>query len=643
MDSPVSVKVYYHGKVLLQTPEGVQFVCRNPCTFAVPFTISFEELNGAICQSIDSPRSKKVTSILYRHPLLIFGGFIQFQTMYITDEASMQKMFSIYHQVQSQVSVIELYVEFKQLPLVVEEPDPIKEWEGYNSESEEEFDSNYEIVDSNEGRDHVYSTRLTLSQNHSKLNSDTIAEAIKSLVKADPSLKIEEVQSRFNYMISYRKAWLAKQKSIEKVFGGWKSSYEVLYTWFEAMCQKEPSAAVEFESIIPYDGNKIAPDVRIFNRVFWTFYPCLRAFKHSKPIVQVDSTNLCGKYKGTLLVAVSQDGNQNIVPIAFAIVEGETSDAWYFFLSRLRKHVVTRDGVGLISNQHDSIKSAIARSNGAWEPPRAFHMFCIRHIASNFLRRFKVPSLQKLVVKIGSSKTMREYNMRYQKLHEQGEIYTEWLDKIPRSQYALAFDEGYRWGCMTTNLVECINSVLKGVRNLPVTALVKETFNRLNELFTRKRAEAERAAGNIQVNCLDMQNEIFEVREIPIGVEYRVNLRQCRCDCGDFQVDRIPCLHVFATCANQHLDWQVYVNEVYRLDEIRKVYRARFRPLGDPTTWPVYQGPRMIPNPTFKRVCIGHPKKPRRCRICGGNGHRCSRCPQDVGSSRGGSVASAPY
>ncbi|RYQ87906.1 hypothetical protein Ahy_B09g095438 isoform E [Arachis hypogaea] len=494
-------------------------------------------------------------------------------------------MFSIYHQVQSQVSVIELYVEFKQLPLVVEEPDPIKEWEGYNSESEEEFDSNYEIVDSNEGRDHVYSTRLTLSQNHSKLNSDTIAEAIKSLVKADPSLKIEEVQSRFNYMISYRKAWLAKQKSIEKVFGGWKSSYEVLYTWFEAMCQKEPSAAVEFESIIPYDGNKI-----------------------------VDSTNLCGKYKGTLLVAVSQD--------------------------------------------------AIARSNGAWEPPRAFHMFCIRHIASNFLRRFKVPSLQKLVVKIGSSKTMREYNMRYQKLHEQGEIYTEWLDKIPRSQYALAFDEGYRWGCMTTNLVECINSVLKGVRNLPVTALVKETFNRLNELFTRKRAEAEaqmnvghvfsefvitklqayqRAAGNIQVNCLDMQNEIFEVREIPIGVEYRVNLRQCRCDCGDFQVDRIPCLHVFATCANQHLDWQVYVNEVYRLDEIRKVYRARFRPLGDPTTWPVYQGPRMIPNPTFKRVCIGHPKKPRRCRICGGNGHRCSRCPQDVGSSRGGSVASAPY
>ncbi|RYR75622.1 hypothetical protein Ahy_A01g000185 [Arachis hypogaea] len=41
------------------------------------------------------------------------------------------------------------------------------------------------------------------------------------------------------------------------------------------------------------------------------------------------------------------------------------------------------------------------------------------------------------------------------------------------------------------NLVECINSVLKGARNLPITALVKATFYILNELFTRKRAKAE--------------------------------------------------------------------------------------------------------------------------------------------------------
>ena len=30
-------------------------------------------------------------------------------------------------------------------------------------------------------------------------------------------------------------------------------------------------------------------------------------------------------------MAIAQDGNQNILPIAFAIVEGETVNAWHFF------------------------------------------------------------------------------------------------------------------------------------------------------------------------------------------------------------------------------------------------------------------------------------------------------------------------
>ncbi|XP_020978007.1 uncharacterized protein LOC110271427 [Arachis ipaensis] len=266
------------------------------------------------------------------------------------------------------------------------------------------------------------------------------------------------------------------------------------------MCHKEPSAVVHFETMPAYQRDDLVPDIR------------------------VDDTHLYGKYKGCLLVAISQDENNNIVPIAFAIVEGETAEAWYFFLSNLRQHVVTHDGIGLISDRHDSIRSAIARSNRAWSPPRAFHMFCIRHIESNFLRKFKAPYLQKLIVNIGYSRTIREYQMRYERLRERGEAYTNWLDRIPRSQ--------------TINLVECIDSVLKGARNLPVTALVKATFYRLNELFTRKRAEAE-----ARINAGHVFSELVTF-----------DLCRQRCDCGEFQVDRIPCRHVFACCANQRLD-----------------------------------------------------------------------------------------
>ncbi|XP_020967726.1 uncharacterized protein LOC107616306 [Arachis ipaensis] len=655
----------------------------------------------------------------------------------------------MYIENRAQISFIELYVEFEQ-----SEADRNIVREDYNSDSEEEFESNYEFVgpdgDEDQGekntapdvtevanaltnevpfekpsfmrvldleamhvpkfpeymttgtRDVVFEwSGATISQDHSKLDSITIAEAIKPLVEADPSLKVKsviaEVQSKFNYTVSYRKAWLAKQRAVEKIFGSWEVSFEALPIWFKAMCHKEPSAVVHFETMPAYQGDELVGDIQVLHRVFWSYYPYIRAFRHCKPIVQVDGTHLYGKYKSCLLVAVSQDGNNNIVPIAFAIVEGETSDAWHFFLSNLRQHVVTRDGVGLISDRHESINAAVKCSNGAWSPPRAFHIFCIRHIESNFLRKFKAPYLQKLVVNIGNhllnlsnllteitfnicftccyplgySRKVREYEVRYQRLRERGEAYTNWLNRIPREQYALAFDGGYRWGHMTTNLVECINSVLKGARNLPITALVKAIFYRLNELFTRKRAEAETrinaghvfsevvtsklhanqlSLGNIQVSCFDRQNEVFEVREMPSGLEFAADLRGLRCDCGEFQVDRIPCRHVFACCANQRLDWKLYLHDVYKIDQVRQVYRARFRPLGNPTTWPAYNGPRFVPNPYLRRVSKGRPRmtrflnemdtrmlrRPRRCTLCGAEGHSRSRCRQSTGTNADG-------
>ena len=68
----------------------------------------------------------------------------------------------------------------------------------------------------------------TISQDHAKLDSDTIAHAIRPLVEADSSIKVKsiiaKVQSRFNYTVSYHKAWLEKQKSVAKIFGDWEVS-----------------------------------------------------------------------------------------------------------------------------------------------------------------------------------------------------------------------------------------------------------------------------------------------------------------------------------------------------------------------------------------------------------------------------------
>ena len=38
---------------------------------------------------------------------------------------------------------------------------------------------------------------------------------------------------------------------------------------------------------------------------------------------------------------------------------------------------------------------------------------------------------------------------------------------------------------MTSNMAECFNKVLKGVRALPVTAIVQYTFIKMNEYFLK--------------------------------------------------------------------------------------------------------------------------------------------------------------
>ncbi|RYR55097.1 hypothetical protein Ahy_A06g030344 isoform A [Arachis hypogaea] len=112
-------------KILLQTTEGVIFVCANPLDIVIPFTLSFEELKG-------------------------------FQTKYVTNEVSMQDMFSVYMETRSQISFIELYIEFEQ-----SKADRNIELEDYNSDSEAEFESNYEVGDPSGDEDQVDGTMQT--------------------------------------------------------------------------------------------------------------------------------------------------------------------------------------------------------------------------------------------------------------------------------------------------------------------------------------------------------------------------------------------------------------------------------------------------------------------------------------------------
>ncbi|RYR33056.1 hypothetical protein Ahy_A10g047605 [Arachis hypogaea] len=287
------------------------------------------------------------------------------------------------------------------------------------------------------------------------------------------------------------------------------------------------------------------------------------------------------------------------------------------------------DGKFQIGMEYNSRKSVIAviRSytisrgidyNVYESEPQTFYAKC----KINFLRAFKIPHLQKLVVNIGYSRTVEEYNINYKRLEDRGKAYARWCDAVGL-RHLLAFDEGHRWGHITTNIVECINSRIE--KNM-------------------------QQAVNIVMHRFDRRNEVFEVREMTSAKVLVVDLAPRSCDCGHFQVERLPCHHVIACCANQHLDWQLYVNDVYKMTEVHKVYRFKFTQLSDPETWPAYKGPTLVANPASRRTSKGRPKLtrylnkmdsrdmcgPQICRFCGAQGYSRSRCPQRAGPSGAG-------
>ena len=62
-----------------------------------------------------------------------------------------------------------------------------------------------------------------LFQDHTKLDSNNIAQFIKPLVRANPSFKVKnviaEVQNRYGYTMTYWKVLMTEQKTIERAYG----------------------------------------------------------------------------------------------------------------------------------------------------------------------------------------------------------------------------------------------------------------------------------------------------------------------------------------------------------------------------------------------------------------------------------------
>ncbi|PNY05321.1 porphobilinogen deaminase chloroplastic-like [Trifolium pratense] len=80
-------------------------------------------------------------------------------------------------------------------------------------------------------------------------------------------------------------------------------------------------------------------------------------------------------------------------------------------------YVTPQQHICLISDGHQSIKSAYHNPENSWNDPTVTNVYCIRHIAQNFMREIKDKELRKLVVNMGnylqSTTTFLEFHHKH--------------------------------------------------------------------------------------------------------------------------------------------------------------------------------------------------------------------------------------
>ena len=109
----------------------------------------------------------------------------------------------------------------------------------------------------------------------------------------------------------------------------------------------EPKESHPSSTVIVVSERKKVDELPIFERM----YICLAAIKEGfiagcRRLIGLDGCFLKGLMKGQLLVAVGRDGNNQMFPIAWTIVDKETNESWSWFIENLQADLCIGDGLG---------------------------------------------------------------------------------------------------------------------------------------------------------------------------------------------------------------------------------------------------------------------------------------------------------
>nr|AAG46156.1 putative Mutator protein [Oryza sativa Japonica Group] len=442
------------------------------------------------------------------------------------------------------------------------------------------------------------------------------------------------------WQINARKSGGDRWRVTRVIWGDWDEAYVRLPTLMRAIKAKNPTMHFRVEAHPEKSRMVDGVQRRVFGRAYWIFGQSIEAFKHLRPVLAIDGTFLTGKYQGTLLTAIGVDAGLHLVPLAFALVEKENTSNWEWFINMLRNKLIGPNReVCIISDRHPGILNSIIHIMP--HHLTIHHRWCMRHFCANFYTAGATTDQMKDLERICQINEKAFFLDEIKRLMGVvGERPKKWLeDHMPlKVKWARAFDtNGRRHSIMTSNMAESFNNVLRGIRKLPVTAIVAYTFSKCNSWFVDRHKEAtvdilsgkkwptkvkdmleeqQRRTLGQRAACFDFPSMKYEVSEqggvTAAGVQwggrhYVVVARDNTCSCQFPQLHHLPCPHMITVCKLRGLDVEVAPRMCYEASNkaVQDSYSPRFEPYLDPSQWPSYDGEFFVPDLSLKNNTRG--------------------------------------
>lgn len=429
---------------------------------------------------------------------------------------------------------------------------------------------------------------------HQQASVQWVANSVEQRLRENPNCKpkeiLEEIHRVHGITLSYKQAWRGKERIMAAMRGSFEEGYRLLPLYCEQVKRTNPG------SIASVYGN---PEDGCFQRLFISFQASIYGFLNAcRPLLGLDRTYLKSKYLGTLLLATGFDGDGALFPLAFGVVDEENDENWMWFLSELRNLLETNTEnmprLTILSDRHKGIVDGVEANF-----PTAFHGFCMRHLSESFQKEFNNTMLVNLLWEAAQALTIIEFEAKVLEIEEISQDAAYWIRRIPPRLWATAYFEGTRFGHLTANIVESLNSWLLEASGLPIIQMMECIRRQLMTWFNERR-ETSMQWTSILVptaeRCVDEAIEharsyqVLRANEAEFEVITHegsnfVDIRNRCCLCRGWQLYGLPCAHAVAALLSCRQNVHRFTESCFTVATYRKAYSQTIHPIPDKSLW----------------------------------------------------------